>query len=84
MHDNWQQPKRKYLGVTLLTLTPQLITELQMRGTELPANENNGVLIWKVVVGSPAHQYAFILLFFASQHNCKSFSILVVDCNLVI
>lgn len=43
------------MGVTLLTLTPQLISELQMRGTELPPGTVNGVLIWKVVLGSPAH-----------------------------
>lgn len=43
------------MGVTLLTLTPQLITELQMRGTELPPEVKHGVLIWKIVLGSPAH-----------------------------
>ena len=50
-----EQFKRRYMGVTLLTLTPQLITELQMRGTELPPNVKHGVLVWKVVLESPAH-----------------------------
>ncbi|XP_046645212.1 serine protease HTRA2, mitochondrial-like [Daphnia pulicaria] len=47
--------KRRYMGVTLLTLTTELITELQLRGTELPPNVKHGVLVWKVVLGSPAH-----------------------------
>ncbi len=47
--------QRRYMGVTLLTLTPQLITELQMRGTELPPTVKSGVLVWKVVLESPAH-----------------------------
>lgn len=52
--------KRRYMGVTLITLNPQLILELQMRGNDLPADVTSGVLIWKVVLGSPAHQYVFI------------------------
>jgi len=47
--------KRRYMGVTLITLNPQLILELQMRGNDLPADVTSGVLIWKVVLGSPAH-----------------------------
>nr|CAH0099916.1 unnamed protein product [Daphnia galeata] len=47
--------KRRYMGVTLLTLTPELISELQMRGNDLPPYVKHGVLVWKVVLGSPAH-----------------------------
>ncbi len=47
--------KRRHIGVTVLTLTTELITELQLRGTELPPNVKHGVLVWKVVLGSPAH-----------------------------
>lgn len=43
------------MGVTLLTLTPELISELQMRGNDLPPYVKHGVLVWKVVLGSPAH-----------------------------
>ena len=55
------RPKRRYMGVTLITLNPQLILELQMRGTDLPPEITSGVLIWKVVLGSPAHQSVFVL-----------------------
>lgn len=47
---------RGYLGVTMLTLTKDLLVELQARNNRLPAEVTSGVLIWKVVVGSPAHK----------------------------
>jgi HtrA serine peptidase 2 len=47
--------KRRYMGITMLTLTPQLIHELQARNHELPVDVTYGVLIWKVVIGSPAY-----------------------------
>jgi HtrA serine peptidase 2 len=44
------------MGITMLTLSPSLILELQERGaTEIPPQVSHGVLVWKVVVGSPAH-----------------------------
>ena len=46
--------KRRYMGITMLTLTPQLIHELQARNHELP-DVAYGVLVWKVVIGSPAY-----------------------------
>lgn len=46
---------RKYLGITMMTLTPQLIEELQMRSNHIPRNIQSGVLVWKVYFGSPAH-----------------------------
>ena len=47
--------KRRYMGITMLTLTPQLIHELQARNHELPVDVTYGVLVWKVVIGSPAY-----------------------------
>ncbi|XP_065560127.1 serine protease HTRA2, mitochondrial-like isoform X2 [Artemia franciscana] len=47
--------KGRYMGVTMLPLSPQLMHELQVRGSDLAADVTHGVLIWKVVVGSPAH-----------------------------
>lgn len=47
-------PSRWYLGITMLTLTPSLIQELQQRDPMFPS-VTGGVLIWKVVLGSPAH-----------------------------
>jgi HtrA serine peptidase 2 len=47
--------KRRYMGITMLTLTPQLIHELRARSHELPVDVTYGVLVWKVVIGSPAY-----------------------------
>ncbi|KAK8767768.1 HTRA2-related serine protease [Amblyomma americanum] len=45
---------RWYLGITMLTLTPSLIMELQQRDPMFP-HVTSGVLIWKVMLGSPAN-----------------------------
>lgn len=47
-------PKKKYMGITMLTLTPQIVNELQQRSEKVPS-EQKGVLVWKVILGSPAH-----------------------------
>ncbi|XP_074644024.1 serine protease HTRA2, mitochondrial-like isoform X1 [Tubulanus polymorphus] len=47
-------PKRRYMGVTMLTLNPNIILELQNR-MDIP-DVTEGVLIHKVVIGSPAHR----------------------------
>lgn len=46
------------MGVTMLTLTPQIINELQQRNQMVPNDVKSGVLVWKVIMGSPAHLYA--------------------------
>ncbi|PSN42747.1 Serine protease HTRA2 [Blattella germanica] len=48
-------PKRRYMGITMLTLTPQIIHELQARNQQVPIEVTHGVLVWKVVIGSPAY-----------------------------
>ncbi|XP_050695247.1 serine protease HTRA2, mitochondrial-like isoform X2 [Eriocheir sinensis] len=51
--------RRRYLGITMLTLTPSIIQELQSRGSvpqHIPPDLAHGILIWKIVVGSPAYQ----------------------------
>ncbi|XP_047096747.1 serine protease HTRA2, mitochondrial isoform X1 [Schistocerca piceifrons] len=47
--------KRRYMGITMLTLTPDIIYELQSRNRPIPPDVTHGVLVWKVVVGSPAY-----------------------------
>lgn len=47
--------KRKYMGITMLTLTDQIIFELHQRDQFVPPSITHGVLVWKVIVGSPAH-----------------------------
>ncbi|XP_012261262.2 serine protease HTRA2, mitochondrial [Athalia rosae] len=47
--------KRRYMGITMLTLTPGIMSELHQRNENIPWNVRHGVLIWKVIVGSPAY-----------------------------
>ncbi|KAL1517556.1 hypothetical protein ABEB36_001306 [Hypothenemus hampei] len=50
-----EAPKRLYMGITMVTLTPQLIYEMIHRqGSVLPYDFKGGVLVWKVIRGSPA------------------------------
>lgn len=51
--------RRRYLGITMLTITPAILQELQSRGSmphHIPADVTHGILVWKIVVGSPAYQ----------------------------
>jgi HtrA serine peptidase 2 len=48
-------PTRRYMGITMLTLTPQILHELQQRNQYVPPDIKSGVLVWKVILGSPAH-----------------------------
>ncbi|XP_074848213.1 serine protease HTRA2, mitochondrial isoform X1 [Carettochelys insculpta] len=47
--------KRRYIGVMMLTLTPSILAELKLRDPSFP-DVSFGVLIHKVIIGSPAHQ----------------------------
>uniref|UniRef100_A0A8C0GK15 Serine protease HTRA2, mitochondrial n=1 Tax=Chelonoidis abingdonii TaxID=106734 RepID=A0A8C0GK15_CHEAB len=47
--------KRRYIGVMMLTLTPSILAELKLRDSSFP-DVSYGVLIHKVIIGSPAHQ----------------------------
>lgn len=48
-------PMRRYMGITMLSLTPEIIAELKQRGSPIPNQITNGILVWKVILGSPAH-----------------------------
>lgn len=48
-------PVRRYMGITMLTLTPSILAELKQRGSQIPESIQTGILVWKVIVGSPAH-----------------------------
>jgi len=45
--------RRRYIGITMLTLNPQVIEELRTR-MQIPSNVMHGIVIYRVVVGSPA------------------------------
>uniref|UniRef100_A0A6A7G1X7 Serine protease HTRA2, mitochondrial n=1 Tax=Hirondellea gigas TaxID=1518452 RepID=A0A6A7G1X7_9CRUS len=48
--------RRGYLGITMLTLTPDIISELQTKlSSPLPPDLTQGVMVWRVAVGSPAY-----------------------------
>ncbi|XP_076240591.1 HTRA2-related serine protease [Calliopsis andreniformis] len=49
-----ETPRHRYMGITMLTLTPNLLFELQQRLEGIPQNIRHGVLICKVITGSPA------------------------------
>jgi len=46
--------ERRYIGITMITMNHQLIEELHAR-IQLPPNITHGILVRKVVQGSPAH-----------------------------
>lgn len=50
------QTSRRYMGITMLTLTDDILTELRQRSHTVPVDIKRGVLIWKVIVGSPAYK----------------------------
>ncbi|XP_039607774.1 serine protease HTRA2, mitochondrial-like [Polypterus senegalus] len=50
-----QEPKRRYIGVMMLTLTPSIIGQLKVRDPSF-SDVMHGVLIHRVIIGSPAHR----------------------------
>ena len=46
------ESKPRYIGITMLTLTPSIINEMRLRGEF--QNVTYGVFIHRVIVGSPA------------------------------
>ncbi|XP_045539882.1 serine protease HTRA2, mitochondrial [Papilio machaon] len=46
---------KRYLGITMLSLTPNILIELRMRNPEMPSDIKHGILVWKVIIGSPAY-----------------------------
>jgi len=44
---------RRYIGITMLTLNPQIIEELKTR-IQVPQNISHGIIIYRVVLSSPA------------------------------
>jgi HtrA serine peptidase 2 len=53
--------KRRYLGITMLTLTSDIINDMQHHGGNVPFIRH-GVLVWKVMFGSPAYMYVLNII----------------------
>jgi len=47
-----KKPSRRYMGISVLSITDQIKLELESRGYK---KVSQGVLVWQVVVGSPAY-----------------------------
>lgn len=50
-----EKKKHKFLGITMMTLTPVVIKDLKERNPEFPPVDH-GVLVWRVMVGSPSYE----------------------------
>uniref|UniRef100_A0A1L8DTK2 Serine protease HTRA2, mitochondrial n=1 Tax=Nyssomyia neivai TaxID=330878 RepID=A0A1L8DTK2_9DIPT len=48
-------PPRRYMGITMITITHDILLELRHRSHPVPSHITSGVLVWKVILGSPAH-----------------------------
>ncbi|XP_072029697.1 serine protease HTRA2, mitochondrial-like [Amphiura filiformis] len=49
------EPKRGYIGITMLSLTPPLLRDLKSRMADFP-EVSHGVLVYRMTIGSPAQQ----------------------------
>ncbi|XP_054469699.1 serine protease HTRA2, mitochondrial-like [Anoplopoma fimbria] len=49
------ETKQRYIGVMMLTLTPNIIAELKLRDPSFP-DVTHGILIHRVIMGSPANR----------------------------
>jgi len=50
-----KQGEKRFIGITMVSLNHQLLEELRLR-TQLPPSVSHGILVYKVVPGSPAAQ----------------------------
>ncbi|XP_059612101.1 serine protease HTRA2, mitochondrial [Phlebotomus argentipes] len=49
-----QTPHRRFLGITHITITPDILHELKHHRHPMANQLDGGVLVWKVIPGSPA------------------------------
>lgn len=58
-YKNGQRPIKRYMGITMVTLSKEILSELRHKSSSniIPEFIKEGVLVWKVIIGSPAHRY---------------------------
>lgn len=54
-YKNGQRPIKRYMGITMVTLSKEIIAELRHKSHVIPEELKHGVLVWKVIIGSPAN-----------------------------
>lgn len=63
---------RRYMGITMLTLTSHILAELKQRGSDIPDSVQNGILVWKVIANSPAQSSGLLAGDIIVEINGKS------------
>lgn len=46
--------ERRYIGITMLTISPQILDDLRVR-LDLPISVTHGIVVFRIVNDSPAH-----------------------------
>lgn len=69
---NKPSTSRRYMGITMLTLTSHILAELKQRGSDIPESVQSGILVWKVIVNSPAHSSGLLAGDIIVEINGKS------------
>ncbi len=64
--------RKRYLGLTMLALNDEIVRELQFRNHYMPQEIKEGVIVWKVVVESPAHKYDFLKFLYSKKERIIS------------
>lgn len=54
-YKNGKRPIKRYMGITMVTLSTEIIAELRHKSQVIPDNIKHGVLVWRVIIGSPAN-----------------------------
>lgn len=60
--ENKDTKQGRYLGITMFTLSPDFLLDLQARISNFPQNITAGVLVQTVVHGSPAHRWVIYIM----------------------
>lgn len=81
--------QNRYIGITMFTLSPEFLSDLQARVPNFPQHITSGVLVPTVIHGSPAHRwenitvYMYTLFFLYNLHtNDKEASLFIQDRRL--
>ena len=64
-------PVRQYIGITMVSLNPDIAAELKMINTNFPDVEQ-GVLVYRVVTGSPAYKSVFVVHWIVNIYICDT------------